>query len=118
MRQIARAYVNSANERANDIDAIRSRNFVEEKHRRAWDHLQFLKRYFAADPSIKYRRCLGWGGNGLAAAFDCLDEDGNPTDPVVVKMIFSRSRATLRRETNMCVSYPNPFLLIYICYIR
>ncbi|KAI1161567.1 kinase-like domain-containing protein [Nemania serpens] len=102
LRQTAYPYLNKASEKFNNIDEIHDRRLVEEKNMRAWDNLQFLKDYFAQTRRVKYRKCLGWGGNGLAAAFDSVDDQGNPTGPVVVKMIFSHSRRAMKQETDMC----------------
>jgi hypothetical protein len=63
-----------------------------------WRNLQELKTNFKDHPSLKYRRCLGWGGNGLAAAFDILDEAGRKTRSVTVKMLSWDEDSRVDRE--------------------
>ncbi|KAI1824112.1 kinase-like domain-containing protein [Xylaria intraflava] len=58
-----------------------------------------LKAYFSREyPGLRYRRCLGWGGNGLAAAFDHLTEDGHMIRSLVVKMLFSDDIYLVKEE--------------------
>ncbi|KAI8635452.1 kinase-like domain-containing protein [Xylariaceae sp. FL1651] len=72
-----------------DLDALSNANHLEKRFRDAWNGLQRLKAHFAPQRRrFKYRRCLGWGGNGLAAAFDELDEQGEKARSVVVKSMF------------------------------
>ncbi|KAI1109062.1 kinase-like domain-containing protein [Nemania sp. NC0429] len=81
--QIALAYQNDPSRRAGNLDDIPDRSLVKEEDQKAWDNLQYLKNYFAGGQVMRYRKCLGWGGNGLAAAFDRFDAKGNRKDPVV-----------------------------------
>lgn len=77
--------------------------FVRPSNLKAFRQLKALKEHFGKNqPDFRYRKCLGWGGNGLAAAFDVIDVYGFKLKSVVVKMLFSESRRILRRETQSC----------------
>ncbi|KAJ8124379.1 hypothetical protein O1611_g9261 [Lasiodiplodia mahajangana] len=83
-----------------DLDAHADASTLAPKSRLAFDNLQTLKDYFAGEyPQIHYSKCLGFGGNGLAAAFNVFDKNGN-RQPIVVKVIFQDDEATLKKETD------------------
>ncbi|KAI1437451.1 hypothetical protein GGR50DRAFT_699982 [Xylaria sp. CBS 124048] len=50
-----------------------------------------LRSHFAKyNPRLKYRKCLGYGGNGIALAYDELSEDGQrKIRSLVVKIVFT-----------------------------
>ncbi|RYC55260.1 hypothetical protein CHU98_g10953 [Xylaria longipes] len=73
-----------------DLDAITDDWMLEEKIRKPFESIKIMKNYFTREyPEMKYNRCLGWGGNGLAAAYDVINEEGEKEKSIVVKMLFS-----------------------------
>lgn len=79
-----------------------SRNTIKN----AYQDLQHLKTYITSRNDgklFKYQRCLGWGGNGLAAAFDVLGENGQKVRGVVVKTLFNDETDALEREVRACM---------------
>ncbi|KAI0859489.1 hypothetical protein F4860DRAFT_256663 [Xylaria cubensis] len=88
MRQEAFPYVPVRKDEI-DLDTITDDWMLEHKIRKPYQSVQLMKEYFARNyPELKYNRCLGWGGNGLAAAYDMMDEEGEKRKSVVVKMLF------------------------------
>ncbi|TRX93287.1 hypothetical protein FHL15_005866 [Xylaria flabelliformis] len=88
MRQEAFPYVPVRKDEV-DLDAITDDWMLEHKLRKPYQSVQLMKEYFARNyPEMKYNRCLGWGGNGLAAAYDIMDEEGEKRKSAVVKMLF------------------------------
>jgi hypothetical protein len=86
-----------------DIDVYSDERFVHPDNLKAFRKLKELKEYFwAKRPEFRYTKCLGWGGNGLAAAFDIIDVYGLKQKSVVVKMLFRNSDSLLELETKNC----------------
>ncbi|KAJ8119487.1 hypothetical protein ONZ43_g3565 [Nemania bipapillata] len=57
-----------------DLDLYNDSELVDEASMKAFRRLRDLKNYFAEErPEFVYKKCMGWGGNGLAAAFDVVD---------------------------------------------
>ncbi|GAW22573.1 hypothetical protein ANO14919_121130 [Xylariales sp. No.14919] len=84
-----------------DIDAYDTERFIEPKFRKPWRRCQALKEYFADQhPELRYNKCLGWGGNGMAAVFDDVKSDGTVSRSVVVKMVFSDNPYVMEDETD------------------
>jgi hypothetical protein len=86
------------------LDDILTEKQLEDNEARieAFRNLAELKDYFASLPDaerFKYRRCLGWGGNGLAAAFDVMNDSGQKIRSIVVKTLFSDSPTLMEDET-------------------
>ncbi|KAI0396987.1 kinase-like domain-containing protein [Xylariaceae sp. FL0594] len=74
---------------------------VPERFRQAWHSVRDLQRHFVRHhPLLKYRKCLGWGGNGLAAVFDDVDESGIPVKSYVAKVLFRDEKDLLEAETD------------------
>ncbi|RWA08269.1 hypothetical protein EKO27_g6840 [Xylaria grammica] len=86
-----------------DIDAYDTERFIDPRFRKPWRRCQALKEYFADQhPELRYNKCLGWGGNGMAAVFDDLKSDGTVSRSVVVKMVFSDNPDVMEDETDKC----------------
>ncbi len=84
-----------------DIDTYSDERFVPPTFKIAWRRAQTLKEHFAiAYPEFRYNRCLGWGGNGMAAVFDDIDGNGDKVRALVVKMLFSENSDVMRNETD------------------
>ncbi|KAI3325204.1 kinase-like domain-containing protein [Xylariaceae sp. AK1471] len=99
MDQMAYPFVRVAKDKI-DIDAVPDPSILPAKVAYAWSNAQELKKYFARErPGLRYRKCLGWGGNGLAAAFDVLDKSGRKKRSVVVKMLFDDEEELMDIET-------------------
>ncbi|KAI8952102.1 kinase-like domain-containing protein [Xylaria longipes] len=86
-----------------DIDTLKERDLKGLRNSvvNAYNDLQRLKTYMSSKSDgklFKYRRCLGWGGNGLAAVFDILDENNNLVRSVVVKTLFDDDDESLDIE--------------------
>ncbi|KAI0442256.1 kinase-like domain-containing protein [Xylaria telfairii] len=86
-----------------DIDTLQRRDLrgLRNSIVNAYNDLQNLKTYISSKNNgnlFKYRRCLGWGGNGLAAVFDILDKNSNPVRSVVIKTLFDDDDETLDIE--------------------
>lgn len=82
-----------------DLDLITDEKSVQPKYLEAYLAVNRLKDYFGRKyPELRYTRCLGWGGNGLAAAFDVIDVTGQKERAVVVKMLFSDNTDIMKRE--------------------
>ncbi|KAI0449369.1 kinase-like domain-containing protein [Xylaria acuta] len=82
-----------------DIDAITDDWMLEQKIRQPYESINTMKKYFARNyPEMKYNRCLGWGGNGLAAAYDVINEEGEKDKSVVVKMLFQEDQELQKWE--------------------
>ncbi|TGJ85878.1 hypothetical protein E0Z10_g2868 [Xylaria hypoxylon] len=85
------------------LEDIRDMKGLQDSFASAWRDLQQLKSYIVSQKERKlfrYQRCLGWGGNGLAAAFDVLDQDGRKVRGVVVKTLFNDDKETLENEVD------------------
>jgi hypothetical protein len=88
-----------------DIDTVTDRHFVPDRYVQAWERVQELKKHFIARyPHLEYRKCLGWGGNGLASVFDEVDENGLKVKSYVAKVLFRDEEHLLEIETNNCES--------------
>lgn len=86
-----------------DLDLITDERSLHRKYRKAYFAVNRLKAYFERNlPELKYNKCLGWGGNGLAAAFDIIDVDGQKERAVVVKMLFLDDPKWLIQEVGNC----------------
>ncbi|GAP93349.2 putative serine threonine protein kinase protein [Rosellinia necatrix] len=73
-----------------DMDMVATGRFLGPRNLKAFNAVKRLKGYFERKhPGMMYNRCLGWGSNGLAAAFDLKYPPG---EKVVVKMVFSEKR--------------------------
>jgi len=98
------------------IDDILGENQLEGRQDRvaAFRNLTRLKNYFASLPDaerFRYRRCLGWGGNGLAAAFDVLNDFGQKIRSIVVKTLFSDNLDFMDEEIQARMFASDLFLL-------
>ncbi|KAI1430030.1 kinase-like domain-containing protein [Xylaria sp. FL1777] len=83
-----------------DINELRNE---ENRIKNAYNDLQELKAYMTSKNDgklFRYHRCLGWGGNGLAAAFEVLDKNGQKVRGVVVKTLFSGEEESLDTENH------------------
>ncbi|KAI3322000.1 kinase-like protein [Xylariaceae sp. AK1471] len=83
------------------IDEISDARNVSNSMLNAWMDLQRVKTYFENRRDARrfqYRRCLGWGGNGIAAAWDVLDGNGTPERAIVVKSLFNDEENALQAE--------------------
>ncbi|KAI1126917.1 kinase-like domain-containing protein [Nemania abortiva] len=99
-KQVALPYSRKPNEKE-AIDQYENEQFVDPKNKKAFKGLQILKSNFSLDlPTCKYQKCLGWGGNGLAAKFDVVDKNGAKKKSVVVKMIFQDDEGVLAQEVD------------------
>ncbi|KAI0444161.1 kinase-like domain-containing protein [Xylaria telfairii] len=100
MQQNAYPFVNTVKDRDEvDIDRISSDWMLDEKLQKPYQCLTDMKKYFTQEyPDLRYNRCLGWGGNGLAAAFDVLNKQGEKIKSVVVKMLFSSDQELQKWE--------------------
>ncbi|KAI0532592.1 kinase-like domain-containing protein [Xylaria digitata] len=60
-----------------DLDKITNLQGLPQNITKAWLDNRRMKRYFSTEyPRLRYKKCLGWGGNGMAAAFDEINENG------------------------------------------
>ncbi|KAI1809257.1 hypothetical protein GGS20DRAFT_328889, partial [Poronia punctata] len=85
-----------------NIDEVTEASDLPARYKRAYENVQDLKIYFAnINPRLRYRKCLGWGGNGLAAALDDIDENGKKTRSLVAKVLFRDDEASAVRETGI-----------------
>ncbi|KAI1299462.1 hypothetical protein F5Y03DRAFT_408806 [Xylaria venustula] len=83
-----------------DIDRFTDATFVPDEFKAAWQRCQVIKNYFAIEyPTLRYNKCLGWGGNGMATLFDDLDNRGNKVRSVVVKSLISDNPVFMEIET-------------------
>ncbi|KAI0390520.1 kinase-like protein [Xylariaceae sp. FL0594] len=92
---------------------------VNERRLDAFRNLRALKNYFASLPDadmFRYRRCLGWGGNGLAAAFDVLDVHGSRVRGIVVKSLFSGDLDAMDEEAEMLNLYAKCEHIVQLLY--
>ncbi|KAH9907740.1 kinase-like domain-containing protein [Xylariomycetidae sp. FL2044] len=64
----------------------------------AWEKIQQLKREFGTGRRFKYGRCLGYGGNGLAATFTENDSESNAKRSIVLKMSFQENKEDQIRD--------------------
>ncbi|KAI1747661.1 kinase-like domain-containing protein [Xylaria castorea] len=97
-----------------DVDAITDDWMLEQKVRKPYESVRMLKRYFARNyPEMKYNRCLGWGGNGLAAAYDIMNEEGEKQKSVVVKMLFEEDQELQKWEVQNSQKAEHITQLIY-----
>ncbi|KAI0205327.1 kinase-like domain-containing protein [Astrocystis sublimbata] len=88
-----------------DVDLISSVFGLEEKLRKPFEMIKRMKSHFARNyPEMKYNRCLGWGGNGLAAAYDVMNTQGMKVRSVVVKTIFNDNPELQRWEYGQVIS--------------
>jgi len=86
-----------------NIDAATDRNYVPARYVQAWERVQELKKHFITHhPRLRYRKCLGWGGNGLASVFDDIDENGRKVKSYVAKVLFRDDEDLLEMETDSC----------------
>ncbi|KAI2636102.1 kinase-like domain-containing protein [Xylaria nigripes] len=87
----------------------------------ASDALQRLKSHFAAKrrhgKTFKYQRCLGWGGNGLAAAFDVVDENDQKDRSVVVKMMLKDGTDAAKFEVNALKKHARSEHIVQLLYV-
>ncbi|GAW23882.1 hypothetical protein ANO14919_134590 [Xylariales sp. No.14919] len=85
-----------------DIDNVADPLHLPYQYVKAYRTCQTLKQQFAQNfPHLRYQKCLGWGGNGMAAAFEDIDRNGQKVRSVVVKMLFSNSPEAMQMETEM-----------------
>ncbi|KAI8949251.1 kinase-like domain-containing protein [Xylaria longipes] len=93
-----------------DLDAITDDWMLEEKIRKPFESIKIMKNYFTREyPEMKYNRCLGWGGNGLAAAYDVINEEGEKEKSIVVKMLFSDDQELQKWEVQNSQCVPSIF---------
>ncbi|KAI0977612.1 hypothetical protein F4678DRAFT_477656 [Xylaria arbuscula] len=86
------------------IDMYTDEAFVPDEFKVSWRRCQTLKEHFALEyPTLRYNKCLGWGGNGMATVFDDLDNRGNKVRSVVVKMLISDDPEFMEIETKHLV---------------
>ncbi|KAI1641301.1 kinase-like domain-containing protein [Biscogniauxia mediterranea] len=80
-------YYKDERERA-DLDNMEEDD-VENDDLEAWETIQLLKTSFQIPGvNIRYKNCIGWGGQGLVSAFDILAPSGQLMRKVVVKAHF------------------------------
>ncbi|KAI0490281.1 kinase-like domain-containing protein [Xylaria cf. heliscus] len=103
-----------------DLDAITDDWLMEPKVRQPYESLRKLRQYFARNyPEMKYNRCLGWGGNGLAAAYDVMSAGGERQRSVVVKMLFFEDRELQQWEVQNSQYTPSKMgLFSYPAHVR
>ncbi|CAJ2501258.1 Uu.00g041110.m01.CDS01 [Anthostomella pinea] len=82
----------------------------------AWESLQRPKKEFslAGNRVVRYNRCLGWDGNGLAAAFSDVDGNRVTGRSWVAKMAFGDSEDVGYLEDEKDIS---KHTLVLLCYI-
>ncbi|KAI0117891.1 kinase-like domain-containing protein [Nemania sp. FL0031] len=98
--QQAYPYVRRSQAEAN-LDQYSRESRVPEKSKDAFKRLRTVKEHFAIDyPQLKYAKCLGWGGNGMAVAFHLANKDGEKPRAIVAKMIFQSYEELLEREVD------------------
>ncbi|TGJ79966.1 hypothetical protein E0Z10_g8807 [Xylaria hypoxylon] len=101
--QTAHAYLLGRRDKMN-IDEITDERLLPEKYRKAWRHSQILKQHFVNEyPKLQYKKCLGWGGNGMAAAFDDLDENGHKdyrNSEHIVQLLYKNGEGLLDNNNN------------------
>ncbi|KAI0517512.1 kinase-like domain-containing protein [Xylaria bambusicola] len=79
------------NDKGYNLDLYSNEAFVPSKYRIPWRRSRMMRDYFEDRvQTFQYDRTLGWGGNGMAAVFDEMHNDGGGKwRSVVVKMLFS-----------------------------
>lgn len=100
-----------------DLDLITDERSLHRKYRKAYFAVNRLKAYFERNlPELKYNKCLGWGGNGLAAAFDIIDVDGQKERAVVVKMLFLDDPKWLIQEVGNLMVFDDSEHIVQLLY--
>ncbi|KAK5635691.1 hypothetical protein RRF57_011403 [Xylaria bambusicola] len=82
-----------------DLDMHDNERLVPSKFRIPWRRSRMMKNFFAERvPGFEYQKTLGWGGNGMAAVFDQVHENGEKWRSIVVKMLFTSDADIMQQE--------------------
>ncbi|KAI0428730.1 hypothetical protein F5Y09DRAFT_312356 [Xylaria sp. FL1042] len=101
-----------------NLDKHDDERWVPDEFKVPWRQARALRDHFVFQfPGLKYNKCLGWGGNGLAALFDDCDQLGNRIRSVVVKMVYSENASVaMKIETDNLRRYEGAEHLLQILY--